>query len=38
VSKLEEDRPLHADINQLASLAKAGEILEAAEGVVGRLK
>jgi histidine ammonia-lyase len=38
VRKLEEDRPLHDDINKLASLAKAGEILEAAEEVVGRLK
>jgi histidine ammonia-lyase len=38
VAKLEEDRPLHDDINQLASLAKAGEVLEAAEKVVGALK
>jgi histidine ammonia-lyase len=38
VSMLEEDRPLHDDINKLARIAKAGEILNAAEGVVGRLK
>jgi len=38
VRKLEEDRPLHDDINNLARLAKAGKILNAAEEVVGNLK
>lgn len=37
VNKLEEDRPLHQDINTLARIAKEGGILEAAESVVGRL-
>jgi len=37
VRKLEEDRPLHEDINCLARVAKAGEILEAAEKAVGKL-
>lgn len=37
VKKLEEDRPLHEDINTLARVGKDGEILKAAEGVVGRL-
>jgi hypothetical protein len=38
VKKLEEDRVLHEDINNLAALAKEGMILQAAERVVGRLK
>jgi histidine ammonia-lyase len=37
VRKLEEDRPLHEDINCLARVAKTGEIFEAAEKVVGKL-
>jgi len=37
VRKLEEDRPLHDDINTLARIAKEGEILEAAEGAAGTL-
>ena len=37
VTKLVEDRPLHSDINCLTKMAKAGEILAAAEGVVGKL-
>jgi histidine ammonia-lyase len=38
VKKLEEDRVLHEDINNLAAQAKEGVILQAAEKVVGRLK
>ncbi len=38
VKTLEEDRPLHEDINTLAKAAKDGEILEAARSVVGQLK
>jgi len=37
VDKLVEDRPLHDDINNLARMAKAGKILEAAEAVAGKL-
>jgi histidine ammonia-lyase len=37
VKTLEEDRPLHDDINTLARLSKEGNILEAAEEVVGTL-
>lgn len=37
VKKLEEDRPLHDDINNLARVAKDGEILEAAQQAIGRL-
>ena len=37
VKKLEEDRPLHEDINTLARVAKEGAIVEAAEKVVGKL-
>ena len=37
VKRLDEDRPLHDDINTLARVAKQGEILEAAESVVGKL-
>jgi len=38
VKKLEEDRVLHEDINNLAALAKEGVFLQAAERVVGKLK
>lgn len=38
VKKLEDDRPLHDDINTLARVAKEGKILEAAEAVAGKLK
>ena len=37
VKKLEDDRPLHDDINTLARIAKEGKILEAAESIVGSL-
>jgi histidine ammonia-lyase len=37
VKKLEEDRPLYNDINNLAKIAKEGAILDAAERVAGRL-
>jgi len=37
VPKLEEDRPLHVDINALARVVKEGEILDAVERVTGRL-
>lgn len=37
VRKLVEDRPLHEDINTLAKAAKEGEVLRAAESVVGKL-
>lgn len=35
VRKLDEDRPLHGDINLLAQVAKDGEILRAAEDSIG---
>jgi len=38
VKKLEEDRPLYDDINNLTKVARSGEILEAVEKVVGKLK
>jgi histidine ammonia-lyase len=38
VKKLEEDRPIHDDINRLAATAKEGKVLEAAERVAGHLK
>jgi len=38
VKKLEEDRPLHDDINTLTKVAKEGEILEAVEAIIGKLK
>ena len=38
VKKLEEDRPLYDDITGLTKVAKSGEILAAAEKVVGPLK
>jgi histidine ammonia-lyase len=37
VKRLDEDRPIHGDINTLAKVAKSGEILKAAEKVVGDL-
>ena len=37
VKRLDEDRPLYEDINDLTRTAKAGKILEAAEEVAGRL-
>ena len=37
VKKLEEDRPLHEDINTLAKVAREGTILTAVQEVVGRL-
>jgi histidine ammonia-lyase len=37
VRTLEEDRPLHGDINNLAQMIKTGEILNAVEDAVGRL-
>ncbi len=37
VKKLDEDRPLHEDINALTRMAKAGTILQAAEEVAGPL-
>jgi histidine ammonia-lyase len=37
VARLDEDRPLHEDINNLTRLAKAGTILEAAEEIAGKL-
>lgn len=35
VAFLDEDRPLHDDINRMASLVESGEILRAAEAAVG---
>jgi len=37
VRKLDEDRPLHEDLNTLARVAREGEVLNAAEEVVGKL-
>jgi histidine ammonia-lyase len=37
VSRLDEDRPLYEDINTLTRVAKEGTILQAAEGVAGKL-
>ncbi len=37
VNTLDEDRPLHDDINTLARIVKEGKVLQAAENVVGRL-
>ena len=37
VRTLEEDRPLHTDINALTQVCKSGEILDAVENIVGRL-
>ena len=38
VQRLEEDRPLFNDINNLAAVVKAGEVLSEVEKVVGKLK
>jgi len=38
VKRLEDDRPLYADINMLTKIAKEGRVLEAAEAVVGEFK
>ncbi len=38
VQRLEEDRPLFNDINNLSALVKTGEILNEVEKVVGKLK
>ncbi len=37
VKTLEEDRPLYGDINTLTRIAKSGDILAAAEKVIGKL-
>jgi histidine ammonia-lyase len=37
VKTLEEDRPIHSDINTLTKIAKDGEVLDAVEGIVGKL-
>lgn len=37
VATLEEDRPLHDDINALTALTRSGEVLKTAEAIVGRL-
>ena len=38
VARLEEDRPLYNDINKLKEVVESGEILDAVESVVGKLK
>ena len=38
VDFLDEDRPLYNDINKLNEVVKSGEILDAVEKIVGRLK
>jgi histidine ammonia-lyase len=38
VTHLEADRPLYNDIMELSKVVESGEILEAVEGVVGKLK
>jgi len=38
VQKLEEDRPIYNDINNLAKVLRSGEVLNAVETVVGKLK
>jgi histidine ammonia-lyase len=38
VERLEEDRPLFDDINNLSAVVKKGEILEAVEKAIGQLK
>ncbi len=38
VDHLEEDRPLYDDINKLKEVVESGEILEAVEKAIGRLK
>jgi histidine ammonia-lyase len=37
VKTLEEDRPIHSDINTLTKIARDGEVLDAVEGIVGKL-
>ncbi len=37
VAKLDEDRPMHYDINRLAEVVRSGELLEAVEREVGPL-
>ena len=37
VAYLDEDRPLHTDINRIAEVVESGEILEAVETAVGKL-
>lgn len=37
VRKLEEDRPIYDDINNLTKVVRDNEVLDAVEGVVGRL-
>ncbi|OGD12654.1 MAG: histidine ammonia-lyase [Candidatus Aminicenantes bacterium RBG_13_62_12] len=38
VAPLEEDRPLYGDINRLKKVVQSGEVLEAVEQTVGKLK
>jgi len=38
VAHLEVDRPLYPDHNSMKALVKSGEILEAVEGVIGKLE
>ena len=38
VAKLEEDRPMYPDINELSRVLRRGEVLEAVEQVVGKLR
>jgi histidine ammonia-lyase len=37
VAHLEEDRPLHSDINKMTEVVRSGEILQAVESAVGAL-
>jgi histidine ammonia-lyase len=38
VARLEEDRPLYSDINTLVKVVREGQVLNAAEGVLGKLE
>jgi len=38
VAHLEEDRPLYGDINKLKEVVESGEVLEAVEAAIGKLK
>jgi histidine ammonia-lyase len=38
VERLEEDRPIYNDINNLTAVVKSGDVLEEVEKVVGKLK
>jgi histidine ammonia-lyase len=38
VKKLEEDRPTYHDINRLTQVLRRGEVLQAVEGAIGKLK